>query len=560
MASARNLKLWTNYRGTDPETDFQATVDNDVPSEFQTFGAPTFFVVPSSTSSSNHAHREDMYMRHAFHFGGRLKPAVLRGDARRRLLELLQRYGFAARGAGSGPHPSRKHKLRRRVPWPSPTARWQVARRDGGKRKHLAVRRPARRRMGHELDVHPERRGGLAPGSGEQCSVHGSSGGCIACARRRIRRSRCSRTWEPTRTALIGEMYFARGFAELQLASDFCNGIPLSDGAEDRDRLRRRHSPVSDVFTTAIASFDAALAAATGTDAASVRVQRAARVGKARAQLGNNQFAAAAATIVGPPAFRRISVIKRRRRSPRATTSSGARGSAPSVTTVADCLEGNSRNLLVRNAIPFFSANDPRLPVIDTKVVGQDGGTFVRTTTLYDRLTPIDVVNGLDARLIEAEAALRGGNVTQWLQILNDLRQGPTRIAQIGTVVIGATALPLLTDPGTEAERVSLLFREKAFWTFSRGQRLGDLRRLVRQFGRTAGQRLPGRTALQDDSVRLRREFPDSPGRDRPTRTSRAAWTETPNASIARASRRGGASRLFVHSGIAHAPDVRIFR
>src|SRR5207244_5727273 len=29
----------------------------------------------------------------------------------------------------------------------------------------------------------------------------------------------------------IAEMYFARGFAELQLASDFCNGIPLSDGA-----------------------------------------------------------------------------------------------------------------------------------------------------------------------------------------------------------------------------------------------------------------------------------------------------------------------------------------
>jgi hypothetical protein len=26
------------------------------------------------------------------------------------------------------------------------------------------------------------------------------------------------------------------------------------------------------------------------------------------------------------------------------------------------------------------------------------------------------------------------------------------------------------------------MFREKAFWTFARGQRLGDLRRLVRQY------------------------------------------------------------------------------
>ncbi|MGQ0647864.1 MAG: SusC/RagA family TonB-linked outer membrane protein [Gemmatimonadaceae bacterium] len=44
VASARNLKLWTDYRGTDPESDFQATVDNNVPSEFQTLGPPTYLV------------------------------------------------------------------------------------------------------------------------------------------------------------------------------------------------------------------------------------------------------------------------------------------------------------------------------------------------------------------------------------------------------------------------------------------------------------------------------------------------------------------------------------
>ena len=40
------------------------------------------------------------------------------------------------------------------------------------------------------------------------------------------------REHDPSRTALIAEMYFARGFAEVQLASDYCNGIPISDGAE----------------------------------------------------------------------------------------------------------------------------------------------------------------------------------------------------------------------------------------------------------------------------------------------------------------------------------------
>ena len=41
--SVRNLKLWTNYRGSDPESDFTATGGGDTPSEFQTFASPTLF-------------------------------------------------------------------------------------------------------------------------------------------------------------------------------------------------------------------------------------------------------------------------------------------------------------------------------------------------------------------------------------------------------------------------------------------------------------------------------------------------------------------------------------
>jgi hypothetical protein len=285
-------------------------------------------------------------------------------------------------------------------------------------------------------------------------------------------------------------MYFARGFAELQLASDFCNGIPLSNGA-GAEIVYGEPLTVAQVFAAAIASFDSALATATGTDAASVRVQRAARIGKARAQLGNNQFAAAATTIGGtagvPTNFQYQTTLS-------LTTSDNIiwnQGLSARRYSVADSLEGNSRNLLVKNAIPFFSAKDPRLPVTDTKTVGQDGGTFVRTTTLYDRFTPADIVNGLDARLIEAEAALRGGDATAWLNILNGLRTGANRIPQVGTVVLAATALPALTDPGSDTARVSLHFREKAFWTFSRGQRLGDLRRLVRQFQRSPDNVFP---------------------------------------------------------------------
>ena len=38
---------------------------------------------------------------------------------------------------------------------------------------------------------------------------------------------------------------------------------------------------------------------------------------------------------------------------------------------------------------------------------------------------------------------------------------------------------------------IDLYFREKAFWTFGRGQRLGDLRRLVRQYNRTPANVFP---------------------------------------------------------------------
>jgi len=41
--SARNLHLWTKYRGSDPESDFTATGGGDAPSEFQTFAQPTLF-------------------------------------------------------------------------------------------------------------------------------------------------------------------------------------------------------------------------------------------------------------------------------------------------------------------------------------------------------------------------------------------------------------------------------------------------------------------------------------------------------------------------------------
>ena len=297
--------------------------------------------------------------------------------------------------------------------------------------------------------------------------------------------------WDPANKALIAEMYFARGFAELQLALDFCNGLPLSNGAVDPlvyDTPRTN----AEVFAVAVASFDTAIAKA-GTDAQSVSIVTAAKIGKGRALMALNQYAAAALAVAG------IATSYKYQHTFSLTTNTNivwGQGFSAKRYSVGDSIDGNNRDILVRNAIPFYSAKDPRVPVTDTKftppvTVGQDGGTVMRLTTLYDRLTAIDVVNGIDARLIEAENLLKNNDVAGWLAKLNGLRQGADRVTTIGTVTLGATALPLLTDPGTPAARVSLLFREKAFWTFARGQRLGDARRLVRQYGRAATDVFP---------------------------------------------------------------------
>jgi hypothetical protein len=72
------------------------------------------------------------------------------------------------------------------------------------------------------------------------------------------------------------------------------------------------------------------------------------------------------------------------------------------------------------------------------------------------------------------------------MTILNNLRAAkPT----IGNVAIAALA-PLATPPD-QVSATSLLFREKAFWTFGRGQRLPDLRRLIRQYKRTEDNVFP---------------------------------------------------------------------
>ena len=116
---------------------------------------------------------------------------------------------------------------------------------------------------------------------------------------------------------------------------------------------------------------------------------------------------------------------------------------------------------------------------------------------IYGRDDPIAMVSGIDARLIEAEAKLNANDITGMMTILNALRATPPAIGNYQPAKMAALAAPTTQDAAT-----SLFFREKAFWTFGRGQRLNDLRRLMRQYKRTEDQVFPIGALLQGRHVR----------------------------------------------------------
>ncbi len=140
------------------------------------------------------------------------------------------------------------------------------------------------------------------------------------------------------------------------------------------------------------------------------------------------------------------------------------------------------------NGLNFVSARDPRVVTVPT------GQTTIGTPDNYPAMYPfsstavpadsIALADGVEAGLITAEAALAAHDVGTWLATLNQLRADFTVARGPYPSDTSYHVLGPLTDPGTDSARVSLTFRERGFWLYGTGRRLGDLRRLVRQYGR----------------------------------------------------------------------------
>lgn len=105
---------------------------------------------------------------------------------------------------------------------------------------------------------------------------------------------------------------------------------------------------------------------------------------------------------------------------------------------------------------------------------------------------PVRLADGLEARLIQAEAALSANNAN-WLTILDTLRSHCIGSAPCAPVP-GLTSVNLpvnLTDPGTPDARLDLLMKERAMWLYMTGHREGDLRRLAHVYHRDASTLWP---------------------------------------------------------------------
>ena len=266
------------------------------------------------------------------------------------------------------------------------------------------------------------------------------------------------RQFSPTPATNIALMFALTAWAENQIGESYCNGIPFSD---IRDGVIVYGAPVGvdSAFKRAINDADSALQNNGGADSA--RIATLATILKSRALVNRGQWAAAATAVAAVP----TSFVYQNTHSDNAGNNQiWALNTSAKRYVVADNEGGNG--------LPFRSANDPRLP---TAAGGNafDANTPFVNTTLWAKNDPVTIVSGIEARLIEAEAALQANDVTNYLAKLNIARAT-------------ATGLAPLTDPGTPAARVDLLFRERAFWMFGTGHRLGDLRRLIRQYSRGA--------------------------------------------------------------------------
>jgi len=279
----------------------------------------------------------------------------------------------------------------------------------------------------------------------------------------------------------LAQLFAIRGYVLLQMAEDMCPGFPINDISSGNQPVYSQPYTTDSAFAYASAQLDSALVH--GRDSA--RFVNFARVVQGRALLDLGQYGRADSVVTSVPTdFAYL-------------TDEAVRAAQPLLWSqrygccayVGDHDGGNG--------LPFRSAHDPRVGTVFKRFDLATG-----TDSLFDQVkyangdTPLVLASGIEARLIQAEVALHNDDPS-WLAILNTLRTTCTDASTCPSPPAGTggvAGLAPLSDPGTPTARVDLVYRERAFWLYITGRRLGDMRRLVRNYGRAIESVFPSGT------------------------------------------------------------------
>ena len=311
------------------------------------------------------------------------------------------------------------------------------------------------------------------------------------------------------------EVQALAGFTYILLAEMYCNGVPVSDFDVATNTFRFGQPQTgAQLLTTALAKLDSALVNVDQAAAANANVVNLIRVGRGRALLNLNRAADAAAAVANVPTSYRYTLFH--------SENTGRQNNGIFLPTLnfprftVSALEGT-------NGLRFrLDSSDARVyaprgrGLAFSPSVGADNTTPMFVQTKYaNRSAPLVFADGVEARLIEAENLARtGGN---YVSILNTMRAslptllvappGPANLLLNAPAVTDSSLRPLVA-PTVTADQISQVFQERAYWMFLTGHRLGDMRRLVRQYGRAAESVFPTGTYFKGGAYGVDVNYP----------------------------------------------------
>jgi hypothetical protein len=290
----------------------------------------------------------------------------------------------------------------------------------------------------------------------------------------------------------MSEMLSLAAYSRLFFAENYCSGVPLSYPNPDGTVNFGAQNTTAQMLDSALLVFNHALAAAiqlndsTGGKATVIRL---ARVGKARTLLDMGLIADADTVVsaANVPTSFAYSILHD------LNTTRQQNGVYNGIRKFERYGVANREGGV---GLPWRDSSmlDPRTPYTRT---GNPAGTnvgFDNNTPQFDQLRYVDekasitLATGLEARLINAEAALRRGDTVGYLGFVNALRTSPPVyiLAGVqGTQAPTTTPNPVapmaaLASPTSDTAAVSQLFNERARWLWATGHRLNDMRRLIR--------------------------------------------------------------------------------